>query len=468
MKRIFTNSQRLLSCWVILLFVTACGGGSNTPETPPTTTPPDDSGEVLQTSTYVNGSTSWTYQKLRLPNRTGGYAYAQYYQANGNGPHPVVVITKPYAGIDWTNEAVDARWANAYKTHLANGGGASMCVADVDGPDYNPQTSSTTCYTLSNDQQTGDEAFLYLLNNLSVLITYGRFYAGGHVANDIEDTVAGLRFLATRPEIDTTNIGVIGGSWGGFEALYASLKAPTNVKPAAVVPMYPITDFSLFVNFINSTLPGLVTAPVLKQYNQFYDPYLRRLYASIGKPPNADFTGYTLNDLTALVDMPVLLPHDDGDTILPAQFSHSFAANNSNLVEGFWYRRTDNAPWQTVITSHGSFTAIQLYTFTSAYLFEKLVNTNQGFIVPYIVVDMQNFFNDIRGYQLAGRDVNWLVPRLIELCDSRITMHDVTVASTVQPMAGAQFVAQYINAVWGTGFTATTVLPYLLNNGLPP
>ncbi len=461
-----------------LLLLSACGGGSgdtaggnSTAASKPSLS---DSGEVVSTGTYNQIGNTWRYQNLRLPNKTGGFAYATYYQANGAGPHPVIVMTQPYDGINWTGEAVDNRWAAEYNTYVAAGGIPPMCAPDVDGPNYNSKTSSTTCYTLPSNAQTGDQAFIYLWNNFSVLMTYGRFYAGGSVANDIEDTVAGLRFLGTRGEIDQAQIGIVGGSWGGFEALYASLNAPANVRPAVAAPFAPVSDFFGLVNFVNTDLPNLVSAPVLKKYNQFYNPYLRRFFASTGKAPNTNYSGYTLNDLSALVSSTaMLILHDDGDTILPAKFSHNFASANPARVEGFWYKRLDAAPWETVVTEHGqigNFITIPAYrTFSTLYLFGKLNNAGQSpLYIPYGKQDMQTFFNNIHTYQLAARDVSWLAPRLIEMCDPAISMYELTAGNLAPITSGANYIAQSLNVVWGTTLTATTVKQYLINNGLPP
>ncbi len=453
--------------FLLLVLLTACGGG----DTPAPQPRPQDAGEVLSTGIYSRGGASWRYQNLRLPNRNGGYAYARYFQANGAGPHSVVVVIAPYAGIDWSGEAVDKRWADQYKAHLDNGGGASLCVPDVDGPDYDSLTSASICYSLSSPGQTGDEASVYLLNNVSVLVAYGRFYAGGSVVNDIEDVVAGLRFLGTRSEIDLDRIGMIGGSWGGFEALYAALRAPANVRPAVVVPAFPVTDFAALTEFVTTELPGLVSAPVLQQYQQFYDPFLRRFYASAGTPPDTDYRGYTLADLSARVDMPMLIPHDDGDTILPARFSHEFAQANAPLIEGFWYKRRDAAPWESVITRHGEIEDFILlpshYTFSAAYLLSRLNGKGRSLYIPYGEQDMQIFFTDIRNYQLEGRDVSWLTPRLIEMCKMEIYMYELTAGNSAPISSGADYLARSLNTVWGTALTASTVRQYLLDNGLP-
>lgn len=459
----------------VLLALWACGGGnSDAPSGNPNDPPVSDGGKVLSTGTYNKTNQTWTYQNLRLPNRAGGYAYARYFQAKGTGPHPVIVITKPYAGINWTGEAVDTQWADNYNAYIIAGGIPPMCAPDVNGPDYDIKTSSTTCYTLTNPGQVGDEAFIYLWNNYSVLMTYGRFYAGGDTENDIQDIIAGLRFLGTRGEINHSQVGIIGGSWGGFETLYATLNAPADVRPTVAVPMYPVSDFFGLVNFINTDLPGLVSGPVLKRYNQFYDPYLRRFFASTGKSPNTDFNGYTLNDLTALVtSTSMLIPHDDGDTILPAIFSHDFVRANPARVEGFWYKRLDKAPWETVVTEHGKIanfvTVPALLTFTTTYLFTRLNDTGKSpLYIPYGKTDMETFFSDIRTYQLEKRDISWLAPRLIEMCEAEISMYELTPGNATPIRSGADFIAGTLNATWGTTLNAATVQQYLRDNGIPP
>lgn len=455
-----------ISLLLIFLFLTACGGGGGSGSDSSA-----KSGEVLYTGVYSQGGQVWNYQNLKLINEEGGYTYAQFFKASGLGPHPVIVLTRPYAGIDWSGEEVDSRWASEYMTHLAGGGGSSMCVPDVDGPNYTILSSGDICYFQMTAEQAGDEAYLFLLNNFSVLVVYGRFYAGGDVANDIADMIAGLKYLGTLSYVDTSRIGITGNSWGGFEALYAALHAPLNVKPSVAVPVYPVTDFSLLENFIRNELPALVTAPVLSQYYEFYDPYLRRLYATTGEPPAADYTGYTFADLAPLVDFPMLIFHDDGDTILPAELSHQFVSSRPDNVEGFWYKRSDTPPWETVVTSHGEINNALVvqpyYTFASAYLMLKLASATQSLLVPYGELDMQIFMNDIYTYQTEGRDVDWLVSRLVELTDSRVTMVDITPASIVPETSGAQWVAERLNNRWGTTLTAATVVDWLINNGLP-
>ena len=61
---------------------------------------------------------------------------------------------------------------------------------------------------------------------------------------EIEDQVAGARWLAARPEVDGSRIGIWGGSYGGYMTLLALFKAPEVF--AAGAALAPVTDWRLY------------------------------------------------------------------------------------------------------------------------------------------------------------------------------------------------------------------------------
>ncbi|MEE4172867.1 MAG: S9 family peptidase [Xanthomonadales bacterium] len=61
---------------------------------------------------------------------------------------------------------------------------------------------------------------------------------------EIEDQVAGARWLADRPGVDGNRIGIYGGSYGGYVTLLALMKAPEVF--AAGVALAPVTDWRLY------------------------------------------------------------------------------------------------------------------------------------------------------------------------------------------------------------------------------
>ena len=73
---------------------------------------------------------------------------------------------------------------------------------------------------------------------------YGRAYLraadGGWGTVDVDDTVAGIRALADRGEVDGARVGIMGGSAGGFTALLVGTATPPVVR--AIVSLYAVTD----------------------------------------------------------------------------------------------------------------------------------------------------------------------------------------------------------------------------------
>ncbi len=58
---------------------------------------------------------------------------------------------------------------------------------------------------------------------------------------------AGMWFAAEQPQVDRTRVGIWGGSWGGFEALFAAQQADARARPRAVAALYPPSDFADWV-----------------------------------------------------------------------------------------------------------------------------------------------------------------------------------------------------------------------------
>jgi hypothetical protein len=445
---------------VVMCFLASCGGGSDT------TPPPATAGTVvLARGTYTSGTDSWPYELLQLPNADGGYSYAQWFPPSRAAPTPVIVRAEPYAGIDWTGASVDQRWA-------ARGNG---CFPDADGPNFQAGVSSTICFEKFTPNRVGTDSEIYLRNGFGALIIFGRFYAGGSVWNDVQDMVAGLKFLGTQSNVDTARIGMFGMSWGGFETVYGSAYADAGVVPKVAVAIAPVIDFQALANHVETTIPAVTNATTLPQYVSFFEPYLRRLFATTGGQPGsagADYSRVTAAALGPRLNTQLLVMHDDSDTILPVATSKSFVAANPGHAQGFWYEQSDTIDYNANVLTHGPFGSATVYapifTFSISYFFTTLGDNGQIMVAPYGDTDLDRFFQDIRTYQTGGRDVSWVVPRLRELCDSRVYLYDLTPATLIPPMSGAQLLAAKINTMWGTSFDATTVCTQLTDSGLPP
>jgi dipeptidyl-peptidase-4 len=116
----------------------------------------------------------------------------------------------------------------------------------------------------------GRERFLYyqLLARRGLIVfsldnrgSWGRGHAfeaairGRMGEQELEDQVAGVRYLKTLPYVDPERIGVYGGSYGGYMALTAMNKAPEHFKVG--VAYAPVTAWELYDTIYTERYMGL-------------------------------------------------------------------------------------------------------------------------------------------------------------------------------------------------------------------
>ncbi|MFB1482595.1 alpha/beta hydrolase family protein [Corallococcus sp. RDP092CA] len=424
---------------------------------------PTDSGSVLVTqldSGELNAAGQvWPYQllKLEVPGRAA--TYAQWFPPRKPGVSPTVVLTRPYDGIAWTGEAVDAKWA-------ARGAGIHP---DDSEPHFGPG-SSPIAFTPTTPELIAGEAFVYLFHDFGVLAVFGRFYAGGDLQNDRDDMNAGMRFLAQARNVDTQRIGIFGGSWGGYEALYAAADAPATVVPAVGVALSPLSDFAAEVDYVSRQVPARVSDPAMRsRYQQFFEPYFRRIYATTGGDPTApgtDYARWTAAHLASAVQTPFLILHDDWDTLIPVEHTRALVTQAPQRITPMYLQNLGAVDWNTLPPDHGPLLTLHggvVLTLSLGHLLVSLGAADQPLYVPHAQGTVRAWLQGVRAAQEQGRDVSDVVPRLLELTDPRVAMLEASLG-TLQP--GAAFIAQEVNAVWGTTFTEADVRS-ALTPGLP-
>ncbi|RKG87939.1 alpha/beta hydrolase family protein [Corallococcus terminator] len=459
-------STTLLSLALLGTVPTACcsstSSASNSCQGPDVT--PTDPGSVQVTQLGAGelnaAGQKWPYQllKLEVPGRAA--TYAQWFPPRKPGVSPTVLITKPYDGITWTGEAVDAKWAS-------RGNGLHP---DDSEPHHGPG-SSPIAFTPTTPEIISGEAFIYLAHDFGVLAVFGRFYAGGDLQNDRDDMNAGMRFLAQTSSVDTTRIGVFGGSWGGYEALYAAADAPASVIPKVGVAVSPLSDFAQEVDYVSRVVPSRVSDPAMRtRYQQFFEPYFRRIFATTGgdpvTTPGADYSRWDAAHLLDKVQTPFLILHDDWDTLIPVEHTRALVSLAPHRYTPLYFQNAGPVNWNTLAPDHGPTLAANgtvLITLSVAHLIVKLGAAEQTLLIPHADGTVRTWLQGVRALQRQDRDVTDVAPRLLELTDPRVQMYEATVGS-VQP--GAAFVAAQVNAVWGTAFTDATIRA-ALESGLP-
>jgi hypothetical protein len=391
---------------------------------------------------------------IRADRPDGGRSYLLYQHAAA-AKAPLVIQTEPYAGIDWTGEEVDERWAS-----MGNGG-----HADVDAPNYNGE--DMIAYALQQPAEAVGSNRVWAFNGFAAIHAYGRFYAGGTVADDVLDAVAPYAFARTRPdEIDLARIGAFGSSWGGMMALFGASQAPPDAAPRIVVPISAPSDFLELWTWSTDTFPTASANPGM--VTGFYSPYWRRATPTLGAPPaGATAEPYTHAGLCPGLPGTVVLPHDTWDAIIPVTQTQGLAAACTNVEPIYWPRATP-LDLETATMTHGPFAGegllpgVLIYTYTALVL--TLAPPEQMSVYsltsgPSLVLHLQLILAE----QKAGKDVEWIVPRLRELADPRL---QTFVAETNQLEPGAAVLASAVNEVWSTAYDAAA-LRKQLETGLP-
>ncbi len=452
------------ACWTFVAGLAACGGGTSTAidANPAIDSSPvaEFRAELIRDEPYVFEQHTFAGQLVRIVHADGSTTYVHFLMADKPGPRPTVVLTQPYAGIEWSGEAVDTRWAGYFANRPNPQPNETQFLhEDVDGPSTN--ATIKILYESQPLAQAKAQALPHLLNDFSVVLVYGRFYAGGSVRNDIDDMRAGMWFVAEQANIDHARIGVLGGSWGGFEALYASAYGDVRARPLVTVALYPPADFvTMERHFASRT--GLA--------GDYLRPYVNRIHATTGgapATPTANYNGLTIPELcpTSTTGLPanLLVLHDDNDNLVPVEQSRSLVSKCG--AEAVYWPRSE--PIDPSVFSHGKILDEPLIQSVATYAYSHLhlwlARPDQANVFYfYNPTSMRTHLELVHAAQQAGKDVSFEAPRLRELCDPRLLLiEDATHAVT-----GAQMVATAVNAVWGTAFTPANIAAGLAS-GLP-
>jgi hypothetical protein len=413
----------------------------------PDAPPPAHHLEVLRTEPFTAYGRTFTTTLARITRPDGARTYVQWIRSD-LPVRPVVVVTLPYSGIDWTGEELDERWAAT--TPLPGD-----VYLDVDGPGFDG--TSVILYEPFPVARGNQEAIAHLVNDFSVLFVFARFYSGGSPRDDSADMAAGMWFLAEQPDIDRRRIATAGGSWGGFLSLHAAAHADPRLSVAVTSSYFPPADLAMWVDHARSREGDALS---------FMQPYLRRIYSATGGPPEdpaSDFAGLRIADLCGRIPRETLLVHDQHDNLVPFAESQALVAQ-CGADPVYWLREGTVAP-DTV--DHGPLTREppppSFALFGGAYVHLRLATPGQSVFERYSPGALVEHLTLVRQARDRGEDVGFAAPRLMELCDPRLTLVELGTGAVV---SGAEAVARAVNQVFGTAHEAATIRA-VLAGGLP-
>ncbi len=420
---------------------TADGGGEGTDAA----VTGDWSFEVIETRPVTILEQPREAELIRAHRPDGGRSYLIYIAAP-RADAPMVVMTQPYAGIDWTGEDADARWA-------ALGPGLHP---DDDAPAYDGD--DVVAYEPQTPQQAAEAATVWAANGLAVVHAYGRFYTGGTIEDDVLDAAAPYHFAASRDAaLDLEHIGVWGGSWGGFMALFGASAAPDGAEPAAVAALWGPSDFSDLWAYTDRIATEY---PTPTQAEAFFSTYRRRIAGATGGPaPTAGFAPFDRDALCAGfgTQTSVLSLHDDWDTLIPVEQTRSLLDACPRVEAVYWHRQSP-IDYTNVMLDHGvSFREEpeipMVFTLSYAYTLTRLIPTGTIYLVmnePSVV----SFLGLVRAQQMAGGDASDALARFRELADPRVSA--LTPGATAFEPA-ADVLARAYTTVYGRTFTAASL-----------
>lgn len=409
--------------------------------------------DVLSTQPYMLAGTTYQARQLAIRSSVDPEPVFALFVPGCTATCPVVVISEPYKGIDWTQDPVDARWAGR------TGASAGYTWPDEDGPGYVPQkTIGTVRYALTSTTDLGNEGGIFLLNHVSVLVVLDRFYHGRNMEAYVSDFVRADNALPLIHEVDPTHVGFLGISLGGFVALGA--QARVTVPPQALVLESPLMSLTAQFDYVDS-LPGAVPATKLGEYQQFFDPYLRRVTDFTKGPPAAvpqAFTPYEPDARAKSLRAPTLLMHDDWDTLVPVAPSRALAKASTKDVEAVFFQHATPVNFATFDMNHQQpsegLSANVGYSLYEMFFLQHLLPAPAPVTLYYDHAALAKAMGEFHAASQRGQDVSWLRPRLVDFCRPGLLLYDLSTDMSAQ--SPTEVLAAIASNVWGTPTTPAT------------
>jgi pimeloyl-ACP methyl ester carboxylesterase len=413
---------------------------------------PEDEPALLGTYTHHYNEGPRTFDLVRLPRSDGEFAYIMWTPPQTPAQSgPLMVVAQPYDGIDWTGEEVDERWAE-----LSPGG-----YPDVDGPDYDPATSGNIHYGLADLGEIADLGNIWLLNGMGLAFVFGRFYAGDALDGYVHSMVAALEFLGAQPRVDADRLGTFGLSWGGFMAVYGAAYAPDSVGPVRTAALFPPVDFVSFLEYATEGIEESFSGVALNIARAVFEPFVRRINAGVDGLGGPGFDGFRAEDICAQLEAPILVLHDEYDTLVPYDPVRQFA-DDCDQVEGVWYVHEEPIDFATRSINHGPILAGPGFptalTFAITYLIQALNPGQPVRLVLYSEVAMVAFLETMHRLDEEDEDLAWAAERLIEMTTPGLTLIHLADFSA---STGEEVLVDLINEIWELELEEADVVPWL-------
>jgi cephalosporin-C deacetylase-like acetyl esterase len=435
------------------------------PQAPVSTNPTVPNPEVLNLEVLGNGTYSiinldYPVKLLKIKSNLNSEPVFAEFVSACSSKCPLVIISDPYYGIDWTGDSLDSKWA------LRPNASTGYSFADEDGPNYQLNTTiGTVSYGLKNITEIAELGGLFLPNNISIMIVHSRFYRGRNLKNYIADFVRAVNATPLLAEVNTDRIGFLGTSLGGFVALNSALES--QIKPKTLVLQSPLIDLAAQLNYIIQ-LPNLIHSneELLLEYQKFFDSYVRRIYDFTGGAESENtraYDPYRPAQLAPRISVPTLLLNDDWDTLIPMATARQLAQLNPTSIFPIWFQHATNINYNTFSMDHGQSSEGQNYTNTwpqyHLFMYRYLLNPSDPVTLYYHYTDLTMAYVQFHDAQLRGQDVGWLKSQLLNYCRPNLNMVDIS-GSGIN-VTGTYYLASIIQHIWNVTKSENEICSYL-------
>jgi len=406
--------------------------------------------ELLAENTYNFLGKNYKAKTGKIISNDGSTPIYVEWLSNCQSNCPTVVISNPYAGIDWSDDQQDKVW-------LSKPNSTGAFYADSEGPivDLIDQSLGKIFFQSQTLNQTSSLGAIYLENNLSVLIVNNRFYRGRNLKIYIEEFKKSVKFFIENKYIDSSKMAFWGASLGGMISTYAALD--TAYPPKALALITPLLDYKKFYAHSDSITSKVSDNTVKQAYLDFFAPYLRRIIDfSKGTPEQKPdvFALYDVNYIANNLNSNVLMIHDTWDTLVPYQATielYDLIKNKSHFTTNLvLHQHSSEIIWNTFKLDHAQesegYNNDNANLFYPAFILNQLLSADQSKWIYYDYIKVAKMLVEFRAAEGRGQNISWLKSRFKDLCHENIRLYDTTM--TIGEVSGRYFVQQVMKNIW--------------------
>ena len=410
-----------------------------------------DSLSLLSETPYTIDSSNYTIQNYKLTTESGRI-YFQFVSACAT-KCPVVVVSLPYTGINWSGDSLDQLWG------AKDPSGLGIIAADVNGPNYNAVSSDVIAYYNSPVSDAVGFGGIFLNSGVSTVLVYNRFYLGRKLDQYVNDFTKVLNYLPNFKTIDTSQVALLGASLGGFVSLHASRQS--TIKPKVIVGITPLIDLENEYPFMNTVNSRVTSNPsLLTSSGNFFRSYLRRM-------DGVQLNQFNCSQLASgNASSQILIIHDTWDTIVPIIQWQNYSAIRP--VDSFIFQHATGINFNTFSMDHGQasegFNKNAIVPIFMSYILSRLKAPSETKSIYYYYNDFLIAIIQAKEAKVRGQNINWIKNLMTDLCTNNTNLKDIS--GTMSQLTGAQFVGGVLVNIWNAPTTIDQGCQYLVDHPL--